>query len=703
MTDGGLHGLFEDNFLEYASYVIKDRAIPDESDGLKPVQRRILWSLQEMDDGRFNKVANVIGHCMRFHPHGDQSIGDALVTLANRGYFIDRQGNFGNPVTGDEASASRYIECRLTDLARETLFDDRLTEFADSYDGRNREPVALPAKIPVVLLLGAEGIAVGMSTRILPHNFCEVIQAQIACLRGQPFSLYPDFPHGGSIDPSGYSDGTGRVRNRAVIEKRKGVKKLVIREVPWGTTTESLIASIENAARKGKIRISSIDDFTAESVEIEVTLARGVEPEETIQQLYAHTDCEVGHTPSPLVIRDGRPVECTVSDMVRHSTSRLLEILRQELTLELEDLGARLRWMTLEQIFIENRLYKSLEKASSEKALADAVRSGMAPHLGDLVLGEDDIAKLLAVKIRRISQFDMEAHRSEMGDIGQKMTSVRKSLGSLKQHAVSWLQGLLKKYGKQFPRRTRIEAFTEIDVKEVSRRNLKVGYDPKGGFVGTGVKGDMSFDASEYDRIAAFFTDGTYRILPMAEKHFLEKEVAFCGLHDKERVYTAVYREPAAGLSYGKRFRVEGYILEKEYAFVPEGASLLLFSDAPSYMLEFWFERRKRMKARKGEMPSEDIGIKGASARGIRVGGSRVITSIRAVLPEKPPEPPAGGTGEGEALDGEGRAGPEAPKRSPEQLVGDAEALRERSSRLLEEASKMIQSDLFEGGPGQDG
>jgi topoisomerase-4 subunit A len=494
-----------------------------------------------------------------------------------------------------------------------------------------------------------------------------------------------------------------------MIEKRKGLKKLVIREVPWGTTTESLIASIEASARKGKIRISSIDDFTAESVEIEITLARGAEPDETIQQLYAHTDCEVSLSPSPLTIREGRPVECSVSDVIRQSTARLLDILRRELEMDLADLGSKIRWMTLEQIFIENRVYKALEKASSEKAMSDSVRSGMKPFLGDLELLDDDIAKLLAVKIRRISLFDIEAHRSEMGDLETRAEAVRKSLGSLKQYAVAWLQGLLKKYGKLFPRRTRIEAFTEIDVKEVSRRNLRVGYDPKGGFVGTGIKGDVSFEASEYDRIATFSSDGTYRILPMADKHFLSKEVAFCGLHDKDRIYTAVYREPSARLAYGKRFRVESYILEKEYCFIPDGSLLLLFSDAQASMLEFWFERRKRMKTRKAELPITEIGIKGPSAKGIRIGGSRVITSIREVLPEKPAEAgpvqgdasvaQAGGSGEASAAE----PGPSEPPKSPDQILSEAEDLREKSSKLLEEASKLFERDLFDDGAERDG
>ncbi|MCK4505827.1 MAG: DNA topoisomerase IV subunit A, partial [Candidatus Aegiribacteria sp.] len=364
MSDTSLKKLFNRNFLEYASYVIKDRAIPDDADGLKPVQRRILWSLFEMDDGRFSKVANVIGHCMKYHPHGDQSIGDALVSLANRGYFIERQGNFGNIFTGDRASAPRYIECRLTDLARETLFNKRITDFSPSYDGRNSEPLLLPVKLPVVLLLGAEGIAVGLSTRILPHNFQEVLKAQVACLRDQEFELFPDFPQGGRIDVTDYDDGRGRIRNRARIEKQ-GQKNLIIRELPWGTTTESIISSIELAANKGKIKVASIDDYTTDSVEINVRLSRGVDADEGLKLLFAHTDCEKPHTSNIIVIQDGYPVETNVTELVHYSTGRLIEILKLELKLELDDFRNRLHWLDLEQIFIENRLYKSIEECTS--------------------------------------------------------------------------------------------------------------------------------------------------------------------------------------------------------------------------------------------------------------------------------------------------------------------------------------------------
>lgn len=710
MTDS-LKSLFRDNFLDYASYVIKDRAIPDADDGLKPVQRRILWGLHELDDGRFNKVANVIGHCMRYHPHGDQSIGDALVSLANRGYFIDRQGNFGNILTGDEASAPRYIECRLTDLARETMFDDRITSFADSYDGRNREPEVLPAKIPVILLLGVEGIAVGMSTRILPHNFCEVLQAQIACLRGKPFTLHPDFPQGGSVDVSGYDDGAGRIRNRATIEKKKGQKKLVIREIPWGTTTEALIASIEAAARKGRVKVASIDDFTADRIEIEVTLARGAEPEDAIKQLYAHTDCEMSYTSNILVILDGKPVECRVSDLLRRSTEKLLEILRRELELEKSDLEEKIRWMTLEMIFIENRIYKKIEECRSWEGVTAAVRSGMEPHLDGISLSEEDIEKLLSIRIRRISRFDMDAHRREMGETASRVEAVKHSLAHLKQHAIDYLQTLLKRFGKLYPRLTRIESFTEVDVKEVALRNLKVGFDPSGSFVGTAVKGESSFEATEYDRIIVFFDDGSYRVLPMAEKHFLDGRPVFCGIHERGRTYTAAYRDPETRIASGKRFRVEGYILEKEYRFLPEGAELMIFTDRPEGTIEYWFERRARMKTRKGSTRLSEIVLKGVAARGVRLGGGRPVSSMTfeeaapeeesyaVAVPESSTteaggEPPPGGDGpssDGASLAGSAPPSPAKPAKTLDQIVKEAAELADRSSRLAGDAP-----DLFD-------
>jgi topoisomerase-4 subunit A len=710
MARNPLRKLFEDNFLDYASYVIKDRAIPDSADGLKPVQRRILWSLHEMDDKRYSKVANVIGHSMKYHPHGDQSIGSALVALANRGYFVDRQGNFGNIFTGDDASAPRYIECRLTDLARDVLFNDLITEFLASYDGRNMEPLLLPAKLPVVLLLGAEGIAVGMSTRILPHNFCEVIQAQISCLGGGEFSLLPDFLQGGSIDATDYDDGRGRIRNRARIEKRES-KKLVIRELPWGTTTESIMSSIESAARKGRLRISSINDFTAESVEIEITVARGASQDEALKQLYAHTDCEKTHTSSIVVIQDGNPTETTVSELIHYGTGRLVEILKLELRLELETLDNQLHWKTIEQIFIENRLYKEIEECTSAGDVKDTIVRSMEPFAEEIgrEISPEDIDRLLAVRIRRISRFDIESHRAEMDDIRTDMKSARKNLRNITDYAIDFLDGVFSKYGKLYPRLTSLEEFTDIDVKKVSLRNLKVGFDSTNGFVGTALKGDSAFDASEYDRIIFFLGDGSYRVVPVQDKYFIDGDILYCGLYDRSTVFSAVYREPGEMIAYVKRFGIGGYIMDREYRFAPDGCEVLFFTHREGVRLEYWFQRAKRMRTRKGSTELSEMHVKGVGARGVRLCGKKVISSIKGMEQdfdadsedsgsEPPEEVPPEWEEHAETVDESREPEDEQPGQTPEQtrtveqILEDAEELRRKSARTLEEAS----GDLFD-------
>lgn len=704
---GTLGTLFRDNFLDYASYVIKERAIPDAADGLKPVQRRILWSLKEMDDGRYSKVANVIGHTMRYHPHGDQSIGNALVHLANTGYFIDRQGNFGNLLTGDEASAPRYIECRLTDLARRTMFNDRVTELVPSYDGRNREPVLLPAKIPVILLLGVEGIAVGMSTRILPHNFCEVLQAQIGYLRDEEYVLYPDFPQGGSIDVSDYDRGLGKVRNRARID-REGRKELVVRELPWGSTTESLIRSVESAAGKGKLKISSIDDYTSDQVEIHVRLGRGVSQEEGLKRLYAHTECEASHSSSMMVIKDGAPTEMTVDELLEYSTDSLVEILRSELKLQQSDLLDRQYWLTLEQLFVENRIYKLIEECDTLEAIRRTVRKGLEPHLADLDrdLTREDIDRLVGLKIRRISRFDIESYREEMEEVRSRIGAVGKSLRNVKAYAIDFLSELLDEFGAQWPRRTSIESFGDIDVRRIAHRNLKVGFDGEKGFVGTDVKSDTSFNASEYDRIFLFLADGTYRVVPVQDKYFVDGEVAYCGLADREKVFTAVYRMPDTRLAYVKRFTTGGYILEKEYRYVPEGTELLLLSDLEEGKLEFWFKRKKRMRKFKDERPLDDIRVTSSDSKGVRLGGRKEISSVKAVpaeteeaeeAPEEEDEVPEEEVEE--AAPPEEAERPEAdesPSRSMDEIIDEAEKLRRRSADAARKALGRETGDLFD-------
>ena len=701
MSETSLRRLYRRNFLEYASYVIKDRAIPDLADGLKPVQRRILWALFQMDDGRFSKVANVIGHCMQYHPHGDRSIGDALVSLANRGFFIERQGNFGNIFTGDEASAARYIECRLTDLARETLFNRRITDFVPSYDGRNQEPLLLPAKLPVLLLLGAEGIAVGMSTRILPHNFQEVLMAQIACLKDQDFQLFPDFPQGGRIDVSDYEDGLGRIRNRAKIEI-DGNKNLIIRELPWGTTTESVISSIELASKKGKVKISSIDDYTTDSVEINIRLSRGVTADEGIKRLYAHTDCETTHTSKLVVIQDGNPVDTTVSEIVHYCTGRLIEILKLELRLEISDCEEKLHWLTLEQIFIENRVYKQIEECESLEKVRSTVRKGMAPFLEQegVEMTPDDVERLLALKIRRISRFDIESHRSEMGEIRAAMKSAGKNLRNIVRYAVDYLEGLLDKYGSHYPRLTTVEDFSDIDVKEVAIRNLKAGFNRETGLIGTSIKGERSFSVSEYDRFVFFLDDGTFRVIPVQDKYFIDGSVLYCGVLDRERVFTAVYRQKKTGIAYIKRFRVESFILDKEYGFVPDGGSVLFFTAEEELKLDIWFQRKKRMRKRKEEALLSDFRVTSDSAKGVQLCGRKIVSSIRGIpldeedtdTEEEGPDDVSGSDEDSVVPGDDGSADPsedesseasEEELSSTEDVVRKAGELRQRSSETL--------------------
>lgn len=715
MSETSLRRLYNRNFLEYASYVIKDRAIPDIADGLKPVQRRILWSLYQKDDGRFSKVANVIGHCMQFHPHGDRSIGDALVSLANRGFFIERQGNFGNIFTGDQASAPRYIECRLTDLARETLFNKRITDFEPSYDGRNNEPVLLPAKLPVLLLLGAEGIAVGMSTRILPHNFQEVLKAQIACLKEQNFELYPDFPQGGRIDCSDYNDGHGRIRNRASIEK-DGNKNLIIRELPWGTTTESVISSIEFASKKGKIRIASIDDYTTDSVEINIRLSRGVGVEEGLKRLYAHTECETSHTSNIVVIQDDNPVEISITEILQYCTGRLIEILKLELKLEINDYTERLHWLTLEQIFIENRLYKSIEECTSWENVRDSVRESLQPFLeeNDLEVTEEDIDKLLALKIRRISRFDIESHRKEMGSIKTSMKHARANLRNIVRYSIDYIEMLIKKYSKNYPRLTSIEDFSDIDVKKVAIKNLKVGFNTKTGLLGTSIKGEKTFSVSEYDRFVFFLDNGTYRVLPVQDKYFIDGNVLYCGVLDKDKVFTAVYQQSKTRIAYIKRFCVESFIMDKEYMYAPEGSKVVLFTEESEMRLDFWFQRKKRMRRRKDECLISDYRVTSESAKGVQLCGQKIISSIKGVPTgdgeesdsTDSPEPadsddetetPAEEEEKQESLD----EAPETEPPSPEDVIKQAEDFRANTAETLKRVEKAIHpddesDDLFE-------
>ncbi len=454
-----LHRRVDTSFLQYASYVIRDRAIPNLADGLKPVQRRILWSLHEKDDGRFIKVATISGHCAQYHPHGEAAIGDALVVLTNKRYLIEGQGNFGNIYTGDPPAAPRYIECRLTELARNEIFNDELTEFIPSYDGRNKEPVTLPAKLPLLLMLGTEGIAVGMACKILPHNFPELLEAQITILKKQPFKLLPDFPTGGLMDAREYRDGTGSIKVRAKI-KVKDDSTVVIKEIPPTTTTDSLQASIEDATRKGKLKVRSVNDFTSEDVEIEVKAPQGVSADQLVDALYAFTDCEVTIASRIIVIRNNRPVEMTVSEVLKENTAKLVKDLKRELELREQKLQEELHFKTLVRIFIENRIYKKIEQCRTNEAVVAAVHDGFRPFRKEMYrdLAETDVEMLLGVRIRRISLFDINKHREEMDKVKSDLDEVRKQLKNVTKYAIGRLEQLIEKYGPIYPRLTMIES-----------------------------------------------------------------------------------------------------------------------------------------------------------------------------------------------------------------------------------------------------
>lgn len=620
-----LEPLMRRNFLEYASYTILDRALPDLRDGCKPVQRRLLHTLFTMDDGLFHKVANVIGETMKLHPHGDVSIGDALVVLANKDYFIERQGNFGNPVTGHPAAAARYIECRLTPLARETLFNPNLTESVPSYDGRRDEPVFLPAKLPVTLLLGIEGIAVGMATRILPHCFVELLRAQIAVLSGEKYKLVPDFPTGGLMDVSEYDKGRGKVKVRARIEAR-GEKTVVIREIPFGTTTESLIASIEEASQKGRVKVSGIDDFTTDKVEIELSLARGVYAEEVIPQLYAYTECEVSLSSSVLAIRDQKPVELTVNEVLEDATARLREQVKAELEWEERRLVDRQHWMTLERVFIENRVYKKIETAKTEEKVYEAVDKGMAEFRKEFVrdMTDDDVKRLLEIRIRRISAYDIEKHRTELDALLGELADVRKRLKQLTKTVIAWLEGLIEKYGERYKRRTKVTAIDEIDKKAVATANIRLSYDEETGFFGSDVRGsEFGMNVSEYDRILAVSSDGTYRIMVAPKKVLLPRKVMHVGVFDPEKGkdFTIVWRD-ADRNAFGKRVHIESFIRDKEYRFWKDEKGkldLLLEDDATPGKVHLQFVAAKRQRQKECDFDLGDLEFAGLTARGQRL------------------------------------------------------------------------------------
>lgn len=588
-----LSGMYQNWFLDYASYVILERAVPSIEDGLKPVQRRILHSMKRMDDGRYNKVANIVGHTMQFHPHGDASIGDALVQLGQKNLLIDTQGNWGNILTGDHAAAPRYIEARLSKFALDTVFNPKTTNWQMSYDGRNKEPIALPVKFPLLLAQGAEGIAVGLSSKILPHNFCEICEAAIAYLKGEPFTLYPDFPTGGSIDVSRYNDGQrgGVLKVRAKIEKLDN-KTLVIRDLPFGKTADTLKESILKAVEKGKIKVKKVDDMTSAEVEIQVHLAPGVSSDKTLDALYAFSDCEINISPNCCVIEDNRPQFLTVSDVLRHSTDCTMGLLRKELQIRRGELMEQLFFSSLEKIFIEERMYKErrFEQAKSmDEAVAfiDEKLTSFKPSFVREVT-RDDILRLMEIKMQRILKFNKDKADELIARIKDEIKGIDHDLAHMTDVTINWFKFILDKYGKDHPRLTEIRSFDTIEATKVVEANEKLYINRQEGFVGTGLKKDEYVcNCSDIDDIILFYKDGKYKVIKVADKIFVGKNVMHVQVfkrNDKRTTYNAVYRDGKKGFYYIKRFNVTSITRDKEYDLTmgTPGSRVIYFTANPN-------------------------------------------------------------------------------------------------------------------------
>ncbi len=619
-----LKSQMKDHFLQYASYVILDRAIPSAVDGLKPVQRRILQTLWRQNDDKLHKVANIVGQTMQLHPHGDAPIYEALVNLANKGFCLDRQGNFGNIFTGDPSAAARYIETRLSPLARETLFNPDITETIPSYDGRNDEPVTLPAKIPLLLMQGADGIAVGMSTHILPHNFTELLEAEIAYLEGRNFKIFPDFPTGGIMDKSEYDKGNGKVKLRAKIEI-KDPKTLVIREICYGTTTESLIRSIDEAAKKGKIKIESINDYTSDTVEIEVKLARGQYAEEMMDALYGFTECEVSLTSQVIVIKDAHPWETDVHEILQYNADKVVEFLKRELIIERDRILEKIFYKTLERIFIEDKIYKKIEKIKTLEGIFEMLSESFAPYRKKLVRDptQADLERLLQIPIRRISQFDIDKNKQEITLLIETHRGVEKHLKNVKKYAIDHLRNLVEKFGKEYPRKTRVKAIEEIDRRAIETKEIQVGVDLATGFVGTKVTGAPKLPCTNFDKLLIFDSLGNYKAINIPEKQYFE-QLTWVGVADKKTIMNVVYKLRKTGQVWAKRFVVEKFILDKSYRYYEEDAELLHLSARPDAEVELQFNPKAGLKLQNKAFALKDVPVSGSQTKGIRLSEQKV-------------------------------------------------------------------------------
>jgi topoisomerase-4 subunit A len=554
------------------------------------------------------------------------------VVLANKDYFIERQGNFGNIYTGDEASASRYIECRITSLGKDIFYNPKLTQFVDSYDGRNKEPVLFPAKVPVVLVMGAEGIAVGMSTRILPHNFVEVLEAEKACLLGKKFQIYPDFPTGGFVDVSDYRDGNGRVLVRAKLDT-SDPKRILIKELPFGSTTESITNSIESAAKAGRIKIQGINDFTTDSVEIEIRLARGVYAEETVAALYAFTECEQSISVNLLVIKDKLPAVMTVTEVIKHHASQLVKLLTKELEIEKRELQDKLHLRTLERIFIEERIYKAIESMKTAKGVEDAVIAGFKPfakEVGPRGVSHDDVEHLLRIPIRRISLYDINKARDEMREILDRIKVINGHLKNIVAYAVSYIDGITARIRasadlEKGERRTKVGSFAKVDVKEVVKKDLELKYDSATGYLGTAVAGAVAAEVSPFDRILVLKKDGSWSVVNLPDKAFVGPGAWWIGTADKEAlsamVFTIIYKDKTNSYPYIKRCIIEGWIMNKDYSLVPEGAEVLHVDTRDKFNFTLRYTPKPRLKVLSENFKAQDYPVRGLKAGGIKLAG----------------------------------------------------------------------------------
>ena len=630
---GPMRDLYDFNFRQYSAYVICSRAIPAVEDGLKPVQRRIMHSLWEKDDGKYTKVANIVGHAMQYHPHGDASIGDAIVVLANKlwgegkGYLIDGQGNYGSLYTGMPHAATRYIECRLTELARKEVFNKKTTDFVPNYDGRKEEPVYLPAKIPLLLMLGADGIAVGLSTAILPHNFIELLEAEINLIQKKPFALYPDFQLGGIMDVSEYQDGMGKVKVRAVIEE-EDKNRLVITQLPWGETTDSISESIEDAIKKKKVKVRKIHDLTSAEVRIELELQAGESPAKVKAALYAFTNCEKSIASRPIVLDAGRPRAMTITQILQKNVDRLMFLTKREQEIRLDELDALFHARTLDRIFVEERLYKRIEKEKTYEGVQKAVIDGFKPFRAELRhdVTLEDVERLLKIPIRRISQFDIDKNRDEIKNILAEEREVKDNLVHLRAFTVKYLKGLVSQYRKKYPRCTQIAAgaFQQADVRKLTASELTVRIDRENHYIGTDVRGgDELFKCSSLDEILCVWKDGRFKKIQPPDKFFVDKDISeiflFQQEKDRDREYTCVYEEPLYGFAYVKRFTFGGLIRNKEYRLAPPKSKMLYFAEGCPEHLYVKFKPAKGQKIHQQMFDPKEVAVRGSSARGIQM------------------------------------------------------------------------------------